>query len=206
MLRKAVDDEGKDWDRLLPYLLFTYQEVPQASTGFELVYGRHVRRPLDVLKECWTASKNSTDSVVSYVLTIQERLAKLQEIVRENLEDAQTTQKKWYDQHSRTRQFDKVLVLLPTSSNKLLASWSGPYSVTRRISPVNYDIEMSDRRRKKRIFHVNMLRQWHSLSALSLLAERDSEESSYIEDNDVISGREPTESPTQSCPSRKGSN
>ena len=42
MLRKAVDEEGKDWDCLLPYLLFTYREVPQASTGFspfELVYG-----------------------------------------------------------------------------------------------------------------------------------------------------------------------
>lgn len=34
MLRKAVDKEGKDWDKLLPYLLFAYREMPQASTGF----------------------------------------------------------------------------------------------------------------------------------------------------------------------------
>ena len=74
MLRKTVDEEGRDWNRLLPYLLFAYREVPQASTGFspfELVYGRHVRGPLDVLKESWEASKRSTESVV---LTIQERL------------------------------------------------------------------------------------------------------------------------------------
>jgi hypothetical protein len=71
MLRKAVDEEGKYWDRLLPYLLFAYREVPPACTGFspfELVYGRP---RFDVLKESWEAS--STESVVSYVLTIQER-------------------------------------------------------------------------------------------------------------------------------------
>ena len=65
-----------------------------------------------------------------------------------------------------------MLVLLPTSTNKLLASWCGPYAVTRRVSPVNYEVEMADRRRKKRIFHINMLRQWHPPSAVSLLAEK----------------------------------
>ena len=58
MLRKAAAEEGKDWDKLLPYLLFAYQEVPQASTGFssfELLYGRVVRGPLDILKESWEA-------------------------------------------------------------------------------------------------------------------------------------------------------
>ena len=42
MLRKSATQEGKDWDKLLPYLLFAYREVPQASTGFspfKLLYG-----------------------------------------------------------------------------------------------------------------------------------------------------------------------
>ena len=42
MLRKCATKEGKDWDKLLPYLLFAYREVPQASTGFspfDLLYG-----------------------------------------------------------------------------------------------------------------------------------------------------------------------
>eukprot|EP00731_Ephydatia_muelleri_P032819 Em0024g363a len=53
MLRKAATE---DWDKLIPYQLFTYREVPQASMGFsplQLVYGRQVRGPLDVLKEEW---------------------------------------------------------------------------------------------------------------------------------------------------------
>ena len=42
MLRKAASAEGKDWDKLIPYLLLAYHEVPQDSTGFshfELLYG-----------------------------------------------------------------------------------------------------------------------------------------------------------------------
>ena len=60
MLRKVADEEGKDWDKFIPYLLFAYREVPQASMGFspfELPYGRHVRGPLDILRETWEASK-----------------------------------------------------------------------------------------------------------------------------------------------------
>jgi len=59
MLRKLVSKEDKNRDRLLPYLLFAYREVPQSSsTGFspfELLYGRKVRGPLDVLREEWEA-------------------------------------------------------------------------------------------------------------------------------------------------------
>ena len=46
MLRKSAAEDGKDWDKLIPYVLFAYREVPQESTGyspFELLYGRDVR-------------------------------------------------------------------------------------------------------------------------------------------------------------------
>lgn len=36
MLQKAANDDGQDWDKLLPYLLLAYREVLQASTGFLL--------------------------------------------------------------------------------------------------------------------------------------------------------------------------
>ncbi len=73
MLRKAATEDGRDWHRLIPYLLFDYREVPQLSTGFstfELLNGRHVQGQLDILKELWEAEKRSMESVVSYVLAI----------------------------------------------------------------------------------------------------------------------------------------
>ena len=111
MLRKTVGAEGKDWVKLLPYLLFAYREVPQATSGFspfELLYGRRVRGPLDILKETWTSCSRSNESVLSYVLKVQSRLRAMRELVNENCKEAQAQQKKWYDQNCRHREFRKV--------------------------------------------------------------------------------------------------
>ena len=109
--------------------------------------------------------------MVSYVLMVQERLERLRDIVHEN---TQETQKQWYDRNARHREFTpgaQVLILLPTSNNKLLAEWRGPYPVVRKVSDVNYEVKLTDGRRRNHIFHVNMLREWHSPSAASFLAE-----------------------------------
>ena len=150
VLRKAAVDEGKDWDKLLPYLLFAYHEVPQESTGFppfELLYGRAVRGPLDILWESWESSKKSDENVLSYILSIRGKIRKLSELAQENLASAQETQKRWYDHTARTRSFepgDQVLVLLPTTTNKLEAKWQGPYRVEKRVGKVDYHVKMHD--------------------------------------------------------------
>ena len=103
MLRRLSREAPKNWDELLPYLLFAYREVPQASTGFspfELLYGRHVRGPLDVLKDSWVGEKEDSEgeqNVLEYVVKMTERLANLTECVSENLEKAQNKQKAYYD-------------------------------------------------------------------------------------------------------------
>ena len=139
MIKKFVTEKDKDWDKLLPYLLFGHREVPQASTGFspfELLYGRSVRGPLDVLKEAWEGSKKLFESVVSHILQIREMMDKMSELAQDNLKESNSYQKKWYDQHARERTFengDKVLVLIP-SPNKLFAQWSIHCSSENRTS------------------------------------------------------------------------
>ena len=71
MLRKFVSRSQKDWDEYLPYLLFAYREVPQETTGFspfDLLYGRHIRAPLDVLKENWTGDRSSAVPLATYII------------------------------------------------------------------------------------------------------------------------------------------
>lgn len=139
MLCKTASEEGKDWDRLVPYLLFTYREVPQESTGFspfEMLYGREVHGPLDVLREIWECDKWSDLNVVSYIMLIRKRLEKMWTEAQQSKEAAQTCQKAWYDKTACERSFqlrDEVLVLLPTSESKLTAQYRGPY---RMMKPV----------------------------------------------------------------------
>ena len=56
MLKKLSEEQPKQWDRYIPALLFAYREATQESTGispFQLLYGRHVRGPLTILKQLW---------------------------------------------------------------------------------------------------------------------------------------------------------
>ena len=127
MLRKVATENELNGDKWLPYLLFAYREVPQDSTGFspfELLYSRAVRGPLDILKESWKEPKKCSDNVVSYVLAVQQKLASMSDLVRDNLSEAQRRQKVWYDRNACQREFkpgDLVLVLLPTSAGSLTA-------------------------------------------------------------------------------------
>ena len=189
MLRKTAKEDGKDWDKWLPYLLFAYREVPQEATGFspfELVYGREVRGPLDVLKEAWESDSEKTcESVASHVVAMRERLEEMKDLVEVNMAQAQAKQKQWYDRTARERIFqagEQVLVLLPTSTSKLLAQWQGPFEVVKAVGRVNYLIDMRGRRKRKRIFHVNMLRKWHTPASVSYLCDEIPDESEEIPD------------------------
>lgn len=93
MLRKFVASNTKDWDEYLPYLLFAYREVPQESTGFspfELLYGRRVRGPLDVLREMWTGDEPVEEQTVFTHLTeMRKRLEQMSELVQSNMTASQ---------------------------------------------------------------------------------------------------------------------
>ncbi|KAI3377106.1 hypothetical protein L3Q82_000303 [Scortum barcoo] len=166
MLKKFISTNAKDWDKWLPYLLFAYREVPQASTGFspfELLYGRQVRGPLDVLQESWVGSQEKRTSVLAFVLQMRERMEQTTKLVRRNMEKAQSGQQTWYDKAARERSFSpgqQVLLLLPKAENKLLAKWQGPYTVLKKLSPTTYEIEMLERRNPKQTFHINLLKEW----------------------------------------------
>lgn len=187
MLRKFVAASGSDWDQWLPFLLFAYREVPQASTGFspfQLLYGHSVRGPLDVLKEAWEGpTSNQGCNELSYVLKMRDKLEQFKELAYENQTQAQERQQQNYNKASRRRVFNegqKVLLLLPTLESGLLAKWQGPYVIQRKTSPVTYELFMPDRRKKYQIFHINLLREWtdrpDQLTSFLARAVKDEEE------------------------------
>ena len=110
-------------------------------------------------------------------------------LVKENLEGAQKAQKAWYNQSARIRTLnngDLVLVLLPTSSNTLVAQWQGPYKVIKQVGTVNYLINMHNCRKRERLFHINMLREYlPSTPADSTSLWSEGEMSDGDEDNEI---------------------
>ena len=181
MLRRMVQD-GKDRDKLVPFVLFAYREVPQALTGFspfELMFGRMVRGPLDVLKDTWEAGKSKNKTVVSYVVNMREKLAAMMDLVQKNVSQAEHRHKIWYDCHSWERKLaaGEVLMLLPTESNKMKTQWQGQYYIVRKVELVDYVVDMVDRQKRNRIFHINMLQKWHEETKTDLRVEAEGEES-----------------------------
>ena len=165
MLKRLCQERPKDWDRYIPAVLFAYRETPQASLGFapfELLYGRTVRGPMQILYELW--AKDSTPDEVKttyeYVLDLRNKLEETCRLAQEELQKSQIRSKKLYDRSAKRREFnpgDKVLVLLPTEANKLLMSWKGPYEVVARKGVNDYCIQMKG---KDKVMHANMLKQY----------------------------------------------
>ena len=126
---------------------------------------------------------------MSYILSVQEKLAGMMELMKQNSTKAKAQQKAWYDRNARERELqpgEQVLVLLPTSTSKLLAQWQGPYEVLRKVGKVNYEVLMTGRRKKKQIFHINMLCKWYVPTDSSYLAQEVTKE----EGDDVVLRKE----------------
>ncbi|XP_066518865.1 uncharacterized protein [Hoplias malabaricus] len=166
MLKKVVAQDGRDWDLLVPYVLFAVREVPQASTGFspfELLYSRRPRGLLDVVREAWEQQPSPYRSIIEYVQEMQQRVDAVAPIVQEHMEEAQRAQQCIYNRPAQPREFqvgDRVLVLVPTTTCKFLATWQGPYTIHERVGPVNYRLNQPGRRKTQQVYHVNLLKKW----------------------------------------------
>ena len=138
--------------------------MPNLDTGlshFELVYGRDVRTPLELVYGEWTGAKGKEMDVCSWVGQVQERLELVREEAISRMTEASGARKEAYDKKSCSRTFevgDIVWNRLPGLDNKFAESWSGPWEVVGRLSAVNYRIKKLEERGKKMAVHINTLK------------------------------------------------
>ena len=143
-------ERPNDWDKYLPALLFAVREIPQESLGFspfELLYGRNVRGPMQILRELWSVEETDEHARLTYqyVIDLRERLEKTCKLAQDNVRKLDINQNAFYDKRARSRKFDvgdKVLLLLPSESNKVLLQWNGPYEVLEVVNTMNYKINV----------------------------------------------------------------
>jgi len=156
MLRKFIAENEKDWDVLMKYLMFALREVLHSGTKYtanQLVFGRQVRGLLDIAKETWTSGDQTSErlkiSTLDYIEKLKRNIETALAAARENMDKAQQEMKFQFDKRSTERALkpgEKAILLLPTTANKIMMSWRGPYTVLRSCG--NNSI------RKSRSWHI----------------------------------------------------
>ena len=165
MLSKFVSLNQRDWDEYLPLLLLAYRSSVHDSTKqtpYMMFFGRHALLPVDLL--CCPSCTETKMPSHEYVLELQERLRKVHNIARNEMNKASDRQKKTYDHRVHVipyKEGDLVWLKLCNRVKrlcpKLRPRWEGPYVLTRKISDLVVEIEKPGKRKSKKIVHHNRI-------------------------------------------------
>ena len=167
MLKARVEDDPQGWDEQLDYCMMAFRSSVHSSTEhtpFELMFGREMRIPLDVMMGSGPMGNESSYS--EFVADLQGSLEAAYRDVRQNLKVAQRRQKDAYDKGVRHMVFqagDLVLrydpQLKPGEANKFHRQWEGPYEIVERVTDVTYRVKkVRGHSRKSQVVHFNNLR------------------------------------------------
>ena len=142
ILRKHAVRFGKQWDRYLSGVLYSYRNTPHDSTGEKpsyLLFGTDLRSPAEAAylppsEQTWTTPEDYREGVVM-------TLSSARSLAAASIEEAHKKYKRHYDRKAKQQRFktgDQVLVRFPGEQGKqrkLSRPWHGPYRITSRDDP-----------------------------------------------------------------------
>ncbi|GFX23025.1 retrovirus-related Pol polyprotein from transposon 17.6 [Trichonephila clavipes] len=106
---------------------------------------------------------NMKGSVESYLKKLKEKLEVATHKAKLTNDVLQGSYAKYYNRQKKHRGFapgDQVLVLIPDSTNKLYARWTGVVKVVKRVKPNLYYLQMAGG--NLRLLHVNKIREYRA--------------------------------------------
>ena len=152
MIKAYLKDEQTDWDLNLGCLAGAYRASPNESTQLTpnlLFLGREVRIPAELLIGSVPAIKEEITSYGDYVDKLRERLKKAHSVARKNIGQSAVKQKDRYDMkiyHTQYEVGDFVWYLVetckPGKCPKLNPDFEGPYVITRKLNPLDFQIQL----------------------------------------------------------------
>ena len=207
LLSIAAREDTCNWDSYLPLLMFAYRTSVQESTGctpYQLVFGREVRLPIDVM---FGLPPHYPTELNKYAMGLRLRLDRAYRQVREYLGLQQIRQKVHYDKLCNGKPFkigDMVWLHCPAvprgKSPKLHCYWQGPYIIHKVLSDILYQIQHRDNKCKSMVVLFNRLKPCVQLPPNLLLNQTDDlhvarpdEELPVEEENGDIDGDIPAE-------------
>ena len=164
MLTKATS-RGLDWVGQIPFALFALRAAPNRETLFspyELVFGRQVRTPLDIIHQGWVEVEFEELDTDEWASWLKDRLKCWHEVMHERGDQAGKARKKYFDKKTIARELsvgDLVLCRIPGMIPKLKESWNGPFEIIQKLNRVDYRIELS--KGKSKVLHINNLKKYN---------------------------------------------
>lgn len=166
MLSTYVQENQRDWDLHLPYILMAYRSTEHETTSFSpnmLMLGREATTPLDVMYEMPPDIKDIPAS--QWVWVLRERLESAHKLVRENIQGEMLRQKRYHDTKLSWSSFkpgEMVYVFFPTRksgcSPKLTSFWRGPFLIEEKLSDVLYKVACGTKV-KSTVIHCDRMRK-----------------------------------------------
>ncbi|KAG8929440.1 hypothetical protein FRC01_004339 [Tulasnella sp. 417] len=148
-----------DWDELLPYAEFSYNNAYHSSIGMSPFMANKGYNP--------TFTSMSSDAQTNPAVEDRiERIQALQQEIQSAMTLAQEKQKEFYDQHQDSNPDhqvgDKVWldagnITTDRPSRKLAAKRLGPYKIAAKISSHAYKLELPSTMKIHPVFHVSLL-------------------------------------------------
>ncbi|GFX73614.1 retrovirus-related Pol polyprotein from transposon 17.6 [Trichonephila clavipes] len=181
MIHHVIPEDPRSWDQQSPFL-FAYREVPNITTGvspFRLLYGREARRPLAILKSSWAGEihlpTNISQSAADYLQEMKIKMEKAAESASLTAAQKQKAYGDYFKKRSSVKNSsigEQVVLLIPDSSNKIYARWTGPGEIIQHHPPHSYKVKLPDG--TVRHVHVNKIRKYHP-RAVGVIFEDDHE-------------------------------
>ncbi|GKE62719.1 putative reverse transcriptase domain-containing protein [Tanacetum coccineum] len=176
MLRACVIHFGKDWDRHLPLVEFSYKSYHTSikAASFGALYGQKCRSPV-----CWA---EVGDNQLTDLEIIHETTEKIIQI-KSRIQAARDRQKSYANKRRKPLEFqvgDKVMlkvspwkrVIRFDKRGKLNPRYIGPFKILAKIGTVAYRLELPEQLgRVYSTFHVSNLKKCLSDETLVILLD-----------------------------------
>jgi transposase InsO family protein len=131
MLHFAMRDYGRQWHRIVPFLVWSLRESSNATTGvspFMLQYGIPPRRVLSLMKDEWTGFRElpAAKTVKQYLIDLNHKLETTASFANEHAKVAQDQYAKFYNVKAADKSFkvnEQVIVLEKDDNSKTFSRW-----------------------------------------------------------------------------------
>ncbi len=161
LLRAYCTELDRDWEDGLPWLMLAARKAVVSPN--ELVFGHSVRGPLAALKGGLVPAEPPRN-LIDFLNGFRHQLFRAGLLAREKLGQAQVKMKAQYDRGTVRHEFspgDQVLALTPLVTSPFQAKFTGPYTVSEKVSDLNYRVSTPGKRKSSQLYHVNLLKPYY---------------------------------------------